>query len=168
MRQIFFVNVYFFIIYQKLYSANNWIATLTSFNIKETKSIKSYIPRIIELRRCWSGLHFFSIRYQKLYSANNWIATVLSNLFTQYNLHQKLYSANNWIATIHVIRPKFKYPLYQKLYSANNWIATKTWGWRSKHKSIKSYIPRIIELRHHRWANRKIGIYSKSKVIFRE
>ncbi len=134
---------------QKLYSANNWIATVLSDLIKEQEAgyIKSYIPRIIELR-LQNILNLWVLYWnQKLYSANNWIATFSSLSALANFVYQKLYSANNWIATLETRIEHLKI-IYQKLYSANNWIATK--GFLNFGRItciIKSYIPRIIELR---------------------
>ncbi len=63
-------------IHQKLYSANNWIATRNLYQIfYDSNYIKSYIPRIIELRQAHKTYITRKLYNQKLYSANNWIAT---------------------------------------------------------------------------------------------
>ncbi len=87
--------------------------------------IKSYIPRIIELRLIASFTTFIANTYQKLYSANNWIATPQLRGTATKDSYQKLYSANNWIATTERNIDIFRILKHQKLYSANNWIATK-------------------------------------------
>ncbi len=150
-------------LYQKLYSANNWIATIVAIITFCVYNIKSYIPRIIELRHflnCWYGN---SLRNQKLYSANNWIATVIKVFIIFFNI-------KSYIPRIIELRPSFSmckhYGILIKSYIPRIIELRRTWFPTNAIKaSIKSYIPRIIELRHPWWFQ---GICELSKVIFRE